>query len=183
MSGQKDIAALRQAFFGSPADDAATFYATVTAVDEATRTCTVEAEGIPYEDVLLHAVADTGKKGFCFVPAVGSTVLVSRIGGSNELLVAMFSEVDKTLLTIGDKMTANLDVDGLTLAAGDTRLEATADGLELTRGGAGLLKTLSDLCDALTKLTVSTAVGPSSVPINIADFQKIKQDLNNYLKG
>ncbi len=160
-----------------------TFYATVQSVDEKARTCCVTVDDATLTDVRLHAVADAGKKGFCFVPAVGSTVLVSRIGGSNELLVSMFSEVDKALLTIGDKVTASLDADGLTLAAGDTKLEATTEGLELARGGFGLLKTLSDLCDALAKMTVSTAVGPSSVPINAADFVAVKNELKQYLKG
>lgn len=131
MSGQKDIMELRRALFGSREDEAATFYATVTAVDEATRTCTVEAEDIPYDDVLLHAVADAEKKGFCFVPAVGSTVLVSRIGGSNELYVSMFSEVEKVLLTIGDKVTATLDAEKLEYQNDRVTLTATADKVEI----------------------------------------------------
>lgn len=184
MAGQRDIAEIRRrlaALGGTPGGE--TFPATVRSVDEARRTCTVEAGGVDYDDVRLHAVADTGRKGFCFVPAVGSVVLVSRIGGSNELLAVMCSEVDAALLTIGDKVTATLNADGLTLTAGDTTLEATAAGLELTRDGSGLLKTLSDLCDALARLTVSTAVGPSSTPVNTADFVAVKNELKRYLKG
>ena len=161
-----------------------TFYATVMAVDEQRRTCTVQADGVAYDDVRLHAVADPQGKGFCFVPAVESVVLVSRIGGdSNELLVAMFSTVDRVLLTIGERVSAALDAEGVTFSAGDTTLEATTDGLELSRGTAGLLKSLSDLCDAIARLTVSTAVGPSSVPINSADFMAVKNELKQYLTG
>lgn len=184
MAGQKDIAEIRRrlaALGGTPGGE--TFPATVRSVDETRRTCTVEAGGIGYDDVRLHAVADAGRKGFCFIPTVGSVVLVSRIGGSNELFAAMFSEVDAALLTIGEKTTVRAEADGLTLAAGDTALEATADGLKLTRGSAGLLKTLSDLCDALARLTVPTAVGPSGVPVNAADFTAIKNELKQYLKG
>lgn len=200
MGTQRDIAELRRRLFGgSDFDEKETFYASVVSVDEAARTCVVEAEEVQYEDVLLHAVADSELQGFCFIPAAGSTVLVSRIGGSNELYVAMCSEVDRVLLTVGDKVSAAIDAEGLTLemeetkieasaegvkvAAKDTKLEVTVDGLELTRGGAGLLKTLTDFCDAVLKLTVSTAVGPSSPPVNSPDFVRIKQELNQYLKG
>lgn len=200
MGTQRDIAELRRRLFGgSDFDEAETFYASVVSADEAARTCVVEAEGVRYDDVLLHAVADSARRGFCFVPAEGSTVLVSRIGGSNELYVAMFSEVDRALLTLEDKVSAAIDAEGATLeveetkieasadgvriATKETKLEATADGLELTRSGAGLLKTLTDLCDAILQLTVSTAVGPSSVPINAAAFMQIKRELNQYLKG
>ena len=37
------------------------------------------------------------------LPKIGSLVLVSRIGNSNELFVSMFSEVDGMMLTIGEK--------------------------------------------------------------------------------
>ena len=112
MSGQKDIAELRRRLFGGADDDEPeTFYATVRRVDEARRTCTVEAEEVPYEEVLLHAVADAGQRGLCLIPAVGSLVLVSRIGGSNELYVAMLSEVDRVLLTVGDEVSATIDAE------------------------------------------------------------------------
>lgn len=107
-----------------------TFYATVQSVDENTRTCCVTVDDVTLTDVLLHAVADAEKKGFCFVPAVGSTVLVSRIGGSNELFVSMFSEVEKVLLTIGDKVTATLDAETLTYQ--NDKVEARITGSEVT---------------------------------------------------
>lgn len=160
-----------------------TFYATVEAVDDGLHTCTVEADGVAYEDVRLNAVAQEEGRGLWLLPKVGSTVLVTRIGDSNELLVVMASEVDGVKLTIGDTMAATLDKDGATVTAGETMLQATADGLTLTRGEAGLLKTLTDLCDAILRLTVSTAVGPSSTPVNAADFASIKNELKSYLKG
>lgn len=183
MSESKDIAELRRRLFGGTDDGQNTFYATVESVDETMRTCVVEAEEVQYDDVLLYAVADTNRKGFCFIPSVGSIVLVSRIGGSNELFISMFSDVDRVLLTVGNEVDAAIDGDGLTVSVGGTKLEATSDGLMLTRDGAGLLKTLSGLCDAIVKLTVPTAVGPSGVPANAADFMAIKQELNKYLKG
>lgn len=45
--------------------------------------------------------------------------------------------------------------------------------------GNKLVETLSSLCDALSQLTVPTALGPSGVPINISEFQNIKKELDN----
>ena len=96
MSSEADIIELRRRLSGiGRAPGGETFPATVRGVDGDRRTCTVEAESVTYDDVLLYAVADAGRRGFCFLPAVGSIVLVSRLGGSNELYVAMFSEVDE----------------------------------------------------------------------------------------
>lgn len=108
-------------------DEKETFYATVVSVDKERRTCTVEVEEVRYDDVLLHAVADGEQRGFCFEPAVGSTVLVSRIGGSNELYVAMFSEVDRARLSVGEELEATLSAEGLSLSIGEAKIEATTD--------------------------------------------------------
>src|SRR5690606_15303532 len=140
-------------------------YGTVESVDEAKRVCSVRIGGIVREGVLLYAREDAGLKGFCLIPKKGSLVVVSRIGSGNRLVVELFSEVDKVIATVED-----------------AEFSITGKGFKLNNGSGGLLKTLSDLCDAIAKLTVTTGVGPSGVPINIADFQKIKQELNQYLE-
>lgn len=165
MSGDADIIELRRRLSGiGRAPGGETFPATVREVDGDRRTCTVEAESVTYEEVLLYAVADAGRRGFCFLPAVGSIVLVSRLGGSNELYVAMFSEVDEVRLSVGD-----------------SSFSMTAEGFAAGRGGSGLLSTLEQLIDAICALTVTTGTGPSGTPINAADFMQIKEDLKNYL--
>lgn len=182
MSREKEIADLRRALFGARSNGGV-FYATVKSVDPDKRTCVVvDGEEMEYDDVLLYAVANEGLKGWVLIPKADSTVLVGRIGGSNELYVAMFSEVDAALLTVGDTVEAAIDDKGLTLKADTTTLNATDKGLTLARGSAGLKKTISDLCDALAKLTVTTGVGPSGIPINAADFIQIKKELDNYLE-
>ena len=80
-------------------------------------------------------------------------------------------------------MSVVVDADGITINADKTTLKAGKAGLVLKRDSSGLKKTLDDLLAALMKLTVTTGVGPSGPPINIADFQKVQQDLNNYLEG
>ena len=144
-----------------------TFPATVREVDGERCTCTVEAAGVTYEEVLLRAATldDPEGKGAYLLPEVGSVVLVSRLGGSNELYVAMFSEVDAAHLRIGD-----------------STLAVTREGFVVECGASGLLSTLERLLDALCALTVTTGVGPSGTPVNMADFKAIKEDLKNYLR-
>ena len=143
------------------------FYGEVVKVDEGARTCDVQTGGIVREGVLLYFIDDAGKKGWWFVPAKGSMVLVSRVDAAGtRLRVSMFSEVDKIVCTIGD-----------------AEFVMTGNGYKLNRGSSGLLGTLTDLCTALEQLTVSTVMGPSGPPINIAAITKIKQDLSNYLEG
>ena len=175
------------------------FYGEVSAVNEGSRTCTVVMEDIPYENVLLYAVENTELKGQVLIPRIGSTVLVERIA-NDRYFVAMFSEVAMVLLTIGEntivevseecvriqsgeKTTVTADAEKCLLQVGESVVKATEKGLTFIKGGAGLKKTLEELIDAITKLTVTTGVGPSGVPINAADFIKIKQGLNDYLEG
>lgn len=90
------------------------FPAVVSAVDEDLRTCTVRVnDRVDIEDVRLHAVADSSLKGFCLLPAMDSMVLVGRIANSNELFVAMFSEIDKITGSIGDKVEFTADAESL----------------------------------------------------------------------
>lgn len=175
------------------------FYGEVSEVNEGSRTCTVVMEDIPYENVLLYAVENTELKGQVLIPRIGSTVLVERIA-NDRYFVAMFSEVAKVLLTIGEntivevseecvriqsgeKTTVTADAEKCLLQVGESVVKATEKGLTFVKGGAGLKKTLEELIDAITKLTVTTGVGPSGVPVNVADFIKIKQGLNDFLEG
>lgn len=182
-NGNKDIIELRRRLTSMGRDaNGETFLATVRKVDTEQRTCTVEAEGVAYEDVLLHAVANPDSRGGWIQPAVGSIVLVSRIGGSNELYVAMTSEAEALHFAVGDDAEAVFSADGLTVQAGDTRFHATSAGFSVNRGQDGLRKTLEQLIDAICQLTVSTGAGPSGPPLNVDSFMTIKTNLTQYLK-
>lgn len=144
-------------------------YGTVKKVDEEARTCDVEVGGIIREKVLLYFLDDEEKWGWWYVPKVGSLVLVTRVDAAGtRLRISMFSEIDKVVCTIGEEKTV---------------FTITENGFRLNNGESGLLKTLTDLCAALEKLTVTTAWGPSGTPINAAEFTRIKQDLKTYLEG
>lgn len=158
------------------------FYGEVAAVNESARTCTIVMEDIPYDNVLLYAVENTGLRGLVILPKVGSKVLVERMA-NDRYLVTMFSEVDKVILTVEDETTVTVDTGNCFLQVGESSVRVTGKGLTLVKGSAGLKKTLEELLDAIMKLTVPTGVGPSGMPINTADFLKIKQGLNDYLEG
>lgn len=179
--------------------DEQVFLATVKAVNEDDFTCMVETTtDIQYIDVRLRAVIDPEKQGVCFIPKLESFVLVSRNGNSNELFVAMFSEVDKVLmasgsfdLTIdqdkvelkkGDKISVLIQEDKVLITADQSTLKQTAAGFTMTRSDEGLKKVLTDLITAITQLTVPTGVGPSGIPINAAAFNTIKTRLGNFLE-
>lgn len=153
----------------------------VTEINQDNRTCSVQIGGVVYEDVRLYGIVKPELKGFVMIPAVGSTVLVGRIEESNELLVLLFTEVEKLVYTVAD-VSITSDKEGCSIIAKDSNIRITPGGMAFVRSGSGLKRTLSDLINAITKLTVPTAVGPSGMPINAADFIKIKQDLNNYLE-
>ncbi len=194
----KDIEELRRKLLGgNPADTV--FQAVVTKVDEQEFTCEVKRDGaVDYFDVRLRGVIDSGLQGIALIPKLQSTVLVCRIGSSNELFVCQFSEIDKVLFTArdtaftsdgdklslsqGEKVTVTVDADGLTVQAGETAFKVSTGGLSLTRKNSGLKKTLDDLLKAIQNLTVTTGVGPSGPPVNIADFIKVQNDLANYLE-
>lgn len=175
------------------------FFAQMKSVDDKKRICVVTVGELEYVDVLLYSTVKADLKGIHCIPKVGSQVVVSRLQGTDNLFVSQYSEVDKIIITIGDKVTAEMDSERLSyindkcsvtatdkeieLKQNETTVKVTDKGLTLVKGSFGLLKTLDALCDAITKLTVSTAVGASTPPINLADFTKIKTELKNYMEG
>lgn len=87
------------------------------------------------------------------------------------------------LEVVNDKTKITHEAEALTMVSDKATVKITTKGLTLTKGGSGLKKTLEDLLTAIKALTVTTGVGPSGPPINIADFVKIEQDLPNYMEG
>jgi hypothetical protein len=168
---------------------------------------------VDYFDVRLRALVKADLQGFAFIPKLQSVVLVARIGRSNELFVCQYTEVDKVVFTdndlelkvdpdnidlkkgenitvhagklevVNDKTTVTHQAEALTLLSDQATVKITTGGLTLAKGSSGLKKTLDDLLTAIQKLTVTTGVGPSGPPINMADFVKVQQDLSNYLEG
>jgi hypothetical protein len=125
---------------------------------------TVDNGGVEYFNVRLQPT-DSVMKGQRLVPKVNSMVLVERVGGddSNELAVAMFSELDEYSVEIGN-----------------VKYKHTGSGFELAKQNESLKKLMKDMLDEVKKLTVQTNTGPSSVPINIAAFTAIETRIDNF---
>lgn len=195
----KDLQELRERLFGK-SGDSVIFQAAVKEVDEETFSCTVLVDdAVNYFDVRLRGLVNAELQGIALIPKIESTVLVCRIGNSNELFVCQYTEIDKVILTSGDvsltldqdkiellkgeDVSVFMNAESLTVKAGEATIKTTTGGLTLTKGSSGLKKTLDNLLTAIQKLTVTTGVGPSGPPINIADFVTVQQDLSNYLEG
>jgi len=228
----REIDELRRKFFGHANEKETVFMAEVVEVDETEFTCQVRRDNkVDYYDVRLRAIVDAEKQGVALIPRKESLVLVCRIGGSNELFVCQFTEIDKMILTSGelsftldqekvcwqredtsflldaekveftkgdttltvdgdsttlkkgDQVSIDIDDKGMAVKAGDALIRATTGGLTFSRNSSGLKKTLDELLTAIKALTVTTGVGPSGPPINLAQFEKIQQDLKNYMEG
>ena len=180
--------------------DSSVFPAIVTKVDESDFTCEVRRDdAVDYFDVRLRGLVKGDLQGFAFIPRLQSTVLVCRIGKSNEFFVCHFTEIDKVIFTSADisltvdadrievlkggNISIFIDSESMAMQAGQATIKATTGGLTLIKGSSGLKKTLDDLLAAIQKLTVTTSLGPSGPPINMADFIKVQKDLSNYLEG
>lgn len=64
-----------------------------------------DLSGTLYPDVRKRAsvgIGDDSKKGIVITPVMGSSVIISRIGDSDELFVEMFSEVESMMFDGGE---------------------------------------------------------------------------------
>ena len=159
---------LKAALQNLTAKDVQTFPATVTAVDKTQHVVSVkDTDDFVFDDVRLSSVVDDTNKVVQY-PAVGSTVLVSRIGDDdNTFFVMAFGEVESIAGQIGD---AQFHIDAL--------------GYRVDRADENLKQVLTDfqdevgkLCDELNKVVVSVGVTP-----NVAAITAIKQEITQAQK-
>jgi hypothetical protein len=151
----KDIDELRNKFHALVGDETDTvFQAVVTAVDEDEFTCTVRRdEAVDYFDVRLRGLANSHLQGFAFIPKAESTVLVCRIGKSNELFVCQFTEIEKIMFTDND-LEVEIDLDKVDIKKGEKisihldaqKIEVTNDKTKITQEAGAL----SLVCDQAT---------------------------------
>ncbi len=132
----------------------ATIQATVTEVDEEEFTCKIDlGEGLIIEDVRLRSIIDSEKKGFCFIPAIDSIVLISRIRGANEFYVSMFSEVDKILFNWGDDVEIIFDMEKIFLRMQERSIEITGDAITFNANDKGSFATdINKLVDKISAI-------------------------------
>lgn len=88
------------------------FPVAVKEVNEDEFTCTVLFDDeLEYTDVRLRSIIDPDKQGFAFIPTVGSMVQVGRIANSEQLFVALFSDIDKIIFVSPQQKTSLLITD------------------------------------------------------------------------
>lgn len=143
------------------------FIAIVTDNGKDKDTMTVESlDGVTYYNVRKRAAED-GKKGLLVRPVKDSSVIVARIEDSDQLFVAMYSEIEEVKTTLEDHI-IKLDKDGLSI-------DLSTGKFELKNNQENLKSLITDLVSEIMKITVTTGTGPSGTPINMPQLQKISQ--------
>lgn len=135
------------------ADNVRLLAATVDAVDEAKRTCTVttvSSQGsVTIENVKLMAAIDDG---VLIVPAIDSTVFVVY-STFNQPFLALLSGAEKILLVAGEtNASLQMDADGLLLEIAETKIQITDGETLLNDGSLGGLVKVAQLTQKLNAL-------------------------------
>lgn len=96
----------------------------------------------------------------------------------------------KVYFRLQDKEARVIIKDGFEALITDTKTSFVKDQLsfemddkfKISAGGKNLLTELNKLIDEIGKITVTTPVGPSGIPINLSQFTAIKSTLSELLK-
>lgn len=135
------------------------FAGKVKSVDKDAGTCVIDDGDLEFTDVRLSA-AITDRDSWCYLfPEVGSSVLVSTIGGALENIAVV----------------AVSDVEEVHVKCATTELTISAEGVHVVRQQEDLGKLIGLLIDEINKITVPTGTGPSGTPVNAAVFGQLKQ--------
>lgn len=178
----KEMEELRRKFherFGESGDQV--FLGTVTEVNEDEFTCTVKRDDqVDYFDVRLRGLVKAELQGFAFIPRLQSTVLVCRIGKSNELFVCQFTEIDKMIFTDND-LEVKVDTENIDIKKGKKiTIHVDAGKLEVTNDK---VKALHE-ADKLTVTADSTIVKASTAGVTITRGSSgLKRTLEQILEG
>lgn len=158
---------------------ATSFTAQVKKVDKESCTCTVAMDNISYDEVLIRAVSG-GDKGVILIPKTDSKVMVTRIGGSNELYVSMVSEVQEVIVNVGDKTALTINENGVTTKVGNTAFEIAENGVSIANTKNNLKAVLEELITAISAITVpcSAPGSASGPPANASAITAIKGKLD-----
>lgn len=144
------------------------FRGTVTATDG--QTCTVMLDGgLEVSGVRLKATITESENYFLVTPAIGSDVLMMTDNGTvDSLTVVQFDDIGKIEIKYG----------GLTFLLDDDKK------VQIKNNDASLLDIFDSLATLLKQLKVSTAVGPSGIPLpdNITAIEQWQVDFKKLLK-
>lgn len=156
------------------------FSAEVLSVDVAARTCKVrgisDEVGVEYDNVCLMPEVDDG---ILYVPKVGSTVIVQN-NANLQPYVSMWSELEQSLTVVGDT-TFTLENGTAKLTQGKMEVTLTGGKVSIKNNSKDFGTVMENILKHIIALTVSTGTGPSSPPINAADFTADITDLKQLL--
>lgn len=102
-------------------------------------------------------VDDKAKQGINIVPAENSIVIIDVCNEGKIAYLELLSEIKEIDIYVKEK-------------------------IMIANAQNNLGKILEDLISAIESLTVTTSMGPSGVPINVAQFSQIKTRIKNLLK-
>lgn len=154
--------------------------ADVIQVDQENDTVEISIDGMELSDVRLRSIIDSQGNRVVVYPAVGSTVLVGRIGQSNQLYIEAVGVVDKVLCRIGNM---KLEVTEAGFVYNEGR-HTTANADILKHELAKLTKRVDDLLNALNQASPDSSTGTFKATltpliasiVNKEDFSQIEND-------
>jgi hypothetical protein len=154
MAGNRQIIEAVQRMTGTQlSDNVRLLSATVDAVDEPKRTCTVtsiSSQGaVTIENVQLMASVDDG---MMMIPQIDSTVIIAY-STFNQPFVLLFSGLSKIVLTAGENdASVQIDDDGMILEIAETRITLQDGKTTLNDGAMGGLVKVIELTQKLNAL-------------------------------
>lgn len=175
----KEMEELRRKFqqrFGESGDQV--FQAIVTEVNEDEFTCTVRRDNqVDYFDVRLRGLVNAKLQGFSFVPKLQSTVLVCRIGKSNELFVCQFTEIDKMIFTDND-LEVKVDTENVDIKKGEKMtVHVDAGKLEVTNDKVKVLHEAGGLTVTADSTTIKASMGGVTIARGGSGLRKTLEQL------
>ena len=153
----KEIDEIRRKFNGMMGDMVRNvIQGVVTEVNEDEFTCTVRVDdAVDYFDVRLRGLVDGALKGFAFIPKAQSVVLVCPIGGSNELFVCQYTEIDKLIFTDNN----------LKLTIDTEKLELERDNVIITSDDSSTVIKASDATATVNTDGIELKIGSSTITV------------------
>lgn len=133
-------------------------------------------------DQLYGIRLQASEKATSFIePQQGSWVIIAPLHGQNAYVVVSFSAIERVVIEakkIEEKVeTWHAEADEFAVDSEKVRFQSSTFAFDNNK--TGLKSILADLVSALKALTVTTGTGPSGTPINISQFIKVEQQINN----
>lgn len=149
-------------------------------INEEEHTCSIIGiDGTTTFDVRLSAIA-TASMGLILVPKDNSHVVAASIDGPGSCTIIKYHELQSIKLVLGTNEIEILE-NKTTIKQGEWQCVVEDNKLSIKNSSESLHTLIKDLLTAIKNITVSTASGTSSVPVNLIDFTNLNTRFNNLL--